>query len=83
MRTLLKSITLLFVISWILTACNPVEPVEAINPIYHVVEPGRQYGGYHSLADGNNSFGLDLLHQLGPDPTTFFIPTSASLLRWP
>ena len=30
MKTLLKSITLLFVISLILSACNPVEPVEAI-----------------------------------------------------
>ncbi len=79
MKTLLKSLTLLFVISFILSACNPVEPVEAIqSDLTRETNPVVTEADFTAIANGNNAFALDLLHQLGSGPGNFFIPLTAS-----
>ena len=73
MKTLLKTFTLLFVISLILSACNPVEPVEAIqSELTRETNPVVNEADISAIAIGNNAFGLNLLHQLGPGSDNLF-----------
>jgi serpin B len=80
MKALLKSIILLFVTSLILSACNPVEPVEAIqSDLQRDANPVVNEADVTAIADGNNVFALDLLHQLGAGSgNLFYSPYSIS-----
>ncbi|MBN2678573.1 MAG: serpin family protein [Anaerolineaceae bacterium] len=80
MKTLLKSVLLLFVISLILSACNPVEPVEAIqSDLSRDTQPIIGEGDIASVAKGNNAFGWDLFQQLQSESgNLFYSPYSIS-----
>jgi serine protease inhibitor len=80
MKNTIKSITLLFVISMILSACNPVKPVEAIkSELSRDMQPSVGGNDIASIADGNNAFGWDLFRQLqGESGNLFYSPYSIS-----
>jgi serpin B len=80
MKNMLKPVTLLFLISLILSACNPVGPVEAIkSDLTRESNPIVNEADITSVADGNNAFALDLLHQLGSgSENLFYSPYSIS-----
>jgi serpin B len=78
MRSLSKSITLLFIISLILSACKPVKPVEAIkSELSRDTQPIVGDNDITAVASGNNAFALDLLRQLQADTgNVFYSPYS-------
>jgi serpin B len=80
MKTSLKTISLLFVISLVLSACNPVAPVEAIqSDLSRDTQPIIEEGDISSIAAGNNAFGWDLFHQLqSGSGNLFYSPYSIS-----
>jgi serpin B len=80
MKNTIKSITLLFVISLILSACHPVKPVEAIkSDLSRDTQPIVGGNDIASIADGNNAFGWDLYRQLqGEAGNLFYSPYSIS-----
>lgn len=79
MKTMLKSVTLLIVISLILSACNPVEPVETIqSDLPQDPDPIVNDADVLAVASGNNAFALDLLHQLPDGGNVFYSPYSIS-----
>jgi serpin B len=80
MKTLLKTVTSIFVISLVLSACNPVKPVEAIkSDISRDTQPIVNENNVTSVANGNNAFALDLLQQLQTETgNVFYSPYSIS-----
>jgi serpin B len=80
MKILLKTVTLLFVISLILSACNPVSPVEAIkSDMSRDTQPVVADEAITTVAGGNNAFGWDLFHQLeAGSGNLFYSPFSIS-----
>jgi len=80
MKTLLKLTTLLMLSILILSACNPVKPVEAIkSDISRDTQPIIDNNDISAVATGNNAFALDLLHQLQSQPgNVFYSPLSIS-----
>jgi serpin B len=80
MKILIKPVTLLFLISLILSACNPVGPVEAIkSDLIRETNPVVSEADITAIAGGNNAFALDLLHQLGSaSENLFYSPYSIS-----
>jgi serpin B len=80
MKTPLKLFILLFVISLILSACNPVNPVEAIkSEVTRDTQPVVAGDNTTAVASGNNEFGWDLLHQLQTESgNLFYSPFSIS-----
>ncbi|MGA9397920.1 MAG: serpin family protein, partial [Anaerolineaceae bacterium] len=79
-NTLLKTITLLFVITLILSACNPVKPVEAIkSDLSRDTQPDVAENDIIAVASGNNAFALELLHQIQTESgNVFYSPYSIS-----
>lgn len=80
MKTLLKPVVFLFVVSLILSACNPVKPVEAIkSDMSRDTQPVVSDETIAVVAGGNNDFGWDLLHQLQAESgNLFYSPFSIS-----
>ncbi len=80
MKTLLKSITLLFIVTMILSSCNPVKPVEAIkSDISRDTQPVVDENSVTAIATGNNAFAFDLLRQLQTETgNVFYSPYSIS-----